>query len=88
VRLWVRDEGPGIAPEDHARIFARFEQARNRGVGTGGFGVGLWVAREVARGMDGDVEVERRPGAGATFSLVVPLDVAVYLQGAERGRTT
>ena len=88
VRLWVRDEGPGIAPEDHARIFARFEQARDRGVGTGGFGVGLWVAREVARGMGGDVEVESRPGAGATFSFVAPLDVAAHLEAAEAGRTT
>ena len=89
VRLWVRDEGPGIAPEDQERIFARFEQARGRAPTAGGFGVGLWVAREVARGMGGDVEVESRPGAGATFSFVAPLDVAAHLGAAEaEGRRT
>jgi two-component system OmpR family sensor kinase len=84
VRLWVQDEGPGVAPEDHERIFTRFEQARDRRAAAGGFGVGLWVAREVARGMGGEIQVESRPGAGATFSLVAPLDVAAHLEAAER----
>ena len=85
VRLWVRDAGPGIHPEDHERIFERFQQARRRRADSGGFGVGLWVAREVARAMGGELEVESRPGCGATFSLVLPLDVAAYLAAADRG---
>ena len=84
VRLWVQDEGPGVALEDHERIFARFEQAQDRNAAAGGFGVGLWVAREVARGMGGEVEVESRPGAGATFSFVAPLDVAAHLETVKR----
>jgi two-component system OmpR family sensor kinase len=82
--LWVRDGGPGIAAEDHARIFERFQQARARKPTAGGFGVGLWVAREVARGMGGDIRVESQPGAGATFSVVLPQDVEAHM-AAEAG---
>ena len=88
VHLWVRDHGPGIAPEDQERIFGRFQQALGRRAETGGFGVGLWVAREVARAMGGDIEVESRLGAGATFSLVLPLDVGAYLAASELGGST
>jgi two-component system, OmpR family, sensor kinase len=79
VWLWVRDGGPGIAAEDHERIFARFQQARARKPTAGGFGVGLWVAREVARGMGGDIRVESQPGAGATFSVVLPQNVEAHM---------
>lgn len=79
VSLWVRDAGPGIAVEDHENIFARFQQARAHNPTAGGFGVGLWVAREVARGMGGDIYVESQPGAGATFRVTLPLDVEAYM---------
>jgi signal transduction histidine kinase len=82
----VRDHGPGIAADDHERIFERFQQALGRNASAGGFGVGLWVAREVARGMGGDISVESRPGAGASFSVVLPQDVATYLPGSDRGQ--
>jgi signal transduction histidine kinase len=85
VCLWVRDGGPGIAVEDHERIFARFQQARARKPNAGGFGVGLWVAREVARGMGGDIRVESQPGAGATFFVVLPQDVEAHM-AAEAGK--
>jgi signal transduction histidine kinase len=68
VRLWVKDQGIGIAPEDQARIFERFERAvpeRHYG----GFGVGLWVARLVAEAHGGSIRVESAPGLGSTFAL-------------------
>lgn len=79
VSFWVRDAGPGIAVEDHEQIFARFQQARARKPTEGGFGVGLWVAREVARGMGGDIQVDSQPGAGATFRVSLPLDVEAHM---------
>jgi two-component system, OmpR family, sensor kinase len=88
VRLWVRDHGPGVAPEDRERIFLRFQQALARRADSGGFGVGLWVAREVARAMGGDVGVEGPLGSGATFYLFLPLDVAAYLAAADGGDAT
>jgi len=70
-RLWVRDNGIGIAPEDQARIFERFERAVPEHH-YGGFGVGLWVARLVAEAHGGRILVESRPGLGSTFTLELP----------------
>jgi signal transduction histidine kinase len=69
--LEVTDHGIGIAPDDQARIFGRFERAvpvRHYG----GFGVGLWVARSVAEEHGGKVRVTSRPGLGSTFTLELP----------------
>jgi signal transduction histidine kinase len=71
-RLTVRDEGIGIPPEHHARVFERFERA----VSTrhfGGFGVGLWIVREVVHAHGGSVRVQSAPGQGATFTVELPL---------------
>jgi signal transduction histidine kinase len=70
-RLSVRDHGIGLAPEHHARVFERFERA----VSTrhfGGFGVGLWIVREVAGAHGGSVRVESALGQGATFTVELP----------------
>lgn len=71
--LTVRDGGIGILPADQGRIFERFERAvseRNYG----GFGVGLWVARQAIEALGGHIAVESRPGAGAEFRVELPLD--------------
>ncbi|MBI5069160.1 MAG: hybrid sensor histidine kinase/response regulator [Deltaproteobacteria bacterium] len=70
-RLWVRDRGIGIAPEDQARIFERFERAVPEHH-YGGFGVGLWVARLVAEAHGGCIKVESKKGEGSTFTLELP----------------
>lgn len=70
-RVSVRDHGVGIDPIDQQRIFERFERAGSRRR-DGGFGVGLWIARQLARRMNGDIVVQSAPGAGATFTLTLP----------------
>ncbi len=62
-RLWVRDEGPGVAPEDRERIFDRF--ARTDGAaGIHGSGLGLAIVRAIAQGHGGDVTAaDGRPDA-------------------------
>ena len=65
----VSDEGPGIAPADQERIFERFEQAQP----SGGAGLGLAIARRLARSMGGDITLVSVPGEGARFTLSVPL---------------
>jgi signal transduction histidine kinase len=70
-RLVVRDEGMGIAPEDQARIFEKFERAVSENYG--GFGLGLWISREVVRGLGGRILVDSMPGQGATFTVELPL---------------
>jgi signal transduction histidine kinase len=69
-RIVVRDHGIGIAAQDQARIFERFE--RLAGTKTGGFGLGLWIVREIVRALSGSIEVESAPGAGATFVVELP----------------
>jgi signal transduction histidine kinase len=72
VRLWVRDVGPGIARDDRERIFERFARGRDRPRRSEGAGLGLAIAQAVAAGHGGRVELDSAPGAGATFTLVLP----------------
>lgn len=70
VRIDVADNGPGIAPDRLERVFEPFVQAGgalNRPVD--GLGLGLTIARELARGMGGDITVASRVGKGTTFTL-------------------
>jgi signal transduction histidine kinase len=67
----VRDRGPGIAPADHERIFESFYQTA-AGRSQGGFGIGLPLARRLARLLGGDVEVESGVGEGSTITLRLP----------------
>ncbi len=73
VRIAVKDQGPGIPPEDQQRIFAPFETVIARADG-GGFGVGLWVVNRLAAAMGGAVELDSAGGKGATFSVILPLN--------------
>ncbi|TSC29317.1 ATP-binding protein [Corallococcus sp. Z5C101001] len=71
VRLEVRDHGIGIAEEDRARIFGRFERAvsvRHYG----GFGLGLWIVREVVQALGGTIDVKSTPEQGSTFTVTLP----------------
>jgi signal transduction histidine kinase len=73
VFLEVRDRGPGIAPENRARVFERFVRladARNRN--PEGSGLGLAIVEQVVRAHGGSVEVEGREGGGAVFRAVLP----------------
>ncbi len=70
-RIWVRDEGPGIPPEDRARIFDRFARART-GEQVEGSGLGLAIVRAIAEAHQGTVEVSDAPGGGTTITIVVP----------------
>lgn len=70
VRLAVRDEGPGIAPEQQRTVFQKF--GRGRGSRRAGTGLGLYITRGLARAHGGDVTVESAPGQGATFTVTLP----------------
>jgi signal transduction histidine kinase len=73
-RLAVCDQGVGITAEDAARLFTRFGRiVRPETAQITGVGLGLYLARDLARRHGGDVEVESEPGAGSTFTLTLPL---------------
>ncbi|HZU85631.1 MAG TPA: ATP-binding protein [Polyangiaceae bacterium] len=71
-RLVVRDRGIGIAPEHQRRIFERFERAASVRH-YGGFGLGLWIARQIVEASGGSITVQSTPGQGSTFSVELPL---------------
>jgi signal transduction histidine kinase len=68
--ITVADLGKGIAPEDQARIFDKFERVDV--TEPGGTGLGLYIARRLARAMGGDLAVDSAPGQGARFTLTLP----------------
>jgi signal transduction histidine kinase len=72
LRLTIRDGGPGVRPEDHDRLFARFARG-TEAAPDGGSGLGLYVSRELCRAMAGDLVLEpTEAGSGAAFSVVLP----------------
>ena len=74
VAVWVADTGVGIAPDDLPTVFERYARgttARTRGVE--GTGLGLAIARAVATAHGGTLTAESTPGAGARFTLRLPL---------------
>ena len=74
VRIDVRDQGDGIAPEDQQRIFKQFERAVNTGQdSTGGLGLGLYITRQLVDAHGGSISVQSRQGEGAEFSVILPL---------------
>jgi NtrC-family two-component system sensor histidine kinase KinB len=73
VRLGVQDQGPGIAPEHHERIFQRFAQIPDKAGYKGGSGLGLSIAREFITTQGGRLWVESELGAGSTFYFTLPI---------------
>ena len=72
--ITVSDDGPGIASEHLNRIFDRtyrVEESRNKT--TGGSGLGLYIARNLAHQMDGVLEVESKINIGSSFILKIPM---------------
>lgn len=67
----VKDSGPGIAPEQQARIFERFQRASGEHTRSS-LGLGLYISRQLARAHGGDLTVESTPGEGARFLLRLP----------------
>jgi signal transduction histidine kinase len=69
--LIIADQGKGISADDQARIFEKFERVDP--AEAGGTGLGLYIARRLARAMGGDVAVDSAPGQGARFTFTLPL---------------
>jgi len=73
VRIEVEDQGIGIDPEEHARIFERFYRASSgRKYREGGSGLGLSIVKDLVEAHGGDVGLSSRPGVGSTFWFTLP----------------
>ena len=73
-RLRVVDDGPGVSPEEQARIFDRFYQA-DASRSNCGFGLGLPLVKRIAEIHGGRIELTSAPGEGSCFELVLPKEV-------------
>ena len=71
VRIHVRDEGKGIAPQDLERIFEPYERGARNGEPKG-LGLGLYISRQLAVSHGGELRVTSKPGEGSTFTLILP----------------
>ncbi|MGY1732195.1 sensor histidine kinase [Geodermatophilus sp. SYSU D01045] len=73
VVLRVADEGPGMAPQDAARVFERFYRAdASRSRVAGGTGLGLSIVAALVAAHGGDVSLDTAPGRGAAFTVRLP----------------
>ena len=95
VRLSVIDTGPGIAKEEQDAIFEKFRQLDGGHTREqGGTGLGLSISRELAKLIQGEIQVVSDVGRGSMFSLVVPVDLdrqsaqEAQLEAAFRGTLT
>jgi two-component system phosphate regulon sensor histidine kinase PhoR len=73
VRIDVLDQGPGIAPQHHSRLFERFyrvDKARSRRLG--GTGLGLAIVKNIVGAHDGQVTLRSAPGEGSQFTIYLP----------------
>ena len=79
-RFWVRDHGPGIPLEEQHAVFERFHRTTGPRR-TDGAGLGLAIVKAIAEAHHGRVELESRPGAGAVFTVVIPVDQPLAREG-------
>jgi signal transduction histidine kinase/ActR/RegA family two-component response regulator len=81
----VRDYGVGVAPADQARIFDRFERAHAQNK-VEGFGLGLWISKQIVDTMGGAITVSSTPGIGSAFTVELPcLEIEPARDGQARG---
>jgi len=71
IRLTVTDHGVGIAEADQERIFERFVKL-DKDASNVRFGIGLWIAREVVRALQGEISLTSAPSRGSTFLVKLP----------------
>ncbi len=70
IRFWVRDNGPGLTPEDQEALFTPFTRLDQ--VRATGHGLGLSIARRIVENLDGQVGVESEPDQGSLFYFTLP----------------
>jgi signal transduction histidine kinase/uncharacterized membrane protein YeaQ/YmgE (transglycosylase-associated protein family) len=73
VVLSVEDHGPGIAADQQRLVFEKFGRVNSGGRSKPGAGLGLFIARSIAEAHGGTLDVRSEPGAGATFTVRLPV---------------
>jgi two-component system sensor histidine kinase/response regulator len=69
-RFWVRDNGPGISPDDQGRLFTTFTRLGT--IPAAGHGLGLAIVRHIVEKLGGQVGVESNGSGGSLFTFTLP----------------
>jgi signal transduction histidine kinase len=81
VKLWVKDTGTGIAPEETTRLFDKYRQTSSgRTSENKGTGLGLVICKMIAEAHGGKISVESSPGKGSTFAVELPGGASVLTE--------
>jgi signal transduction histidine kinase len=89
IRVWVRDQGPGLPGTEHTRIWDCFYRTPSIEVQRGssiGLGIGLYLCLQIIKDHHGTVGVESAPGYGATFWFTLPLAEAARKDQKQKDR--
>ena len=82
----VRDRGLGVAPAEQSRIFSKFVRgSAAESTGRKGSGIGLALAHSIVMGHGGQLVLDSQPGAGSTFSVLLPLENGNETTAGSRG---
>jgi signal transduction histidine kinase/CheY-like chemotaxis protein len=84
VTIAVADTGPGLSDEELAVAFEPFQRVARTAAGTSGAGLGLTLAKRLARLMAGELRAQSAPGVGSCFTLELPYDAEASVEAAER----
>jgi len=74
IHFEVRDTGPGLHPEELAKLFTAFQQAEAGRKALEGTGLGLYISQAMVRLMGGEITIQSKPGEGSTFQFEIPLE--------------
>jgi signal transduction histidine kinase len=72
VRVWIADEGIGIAPGDQERVFFKFVMLPKPGWVKKGSGLGLFITKGIVEAHGGRIWIDSEPGRGSTFYFTLP----------------
>lgn len=72
--LRVADQGPGIPEDARGRLFERFFRSESNRHSVVGTGLGLWLVKEILDAHGGQIDVDSRPGEGASFVVRIPVN--------------
>lgn len=83
LRLSVADTGLGLCKADQARLFEPFERGAAASTDIAGTGLGLAITKRLANALGGEIRFESLAGKGSTFTVALPMNVAIALDAAQ-----
>jgi signal transduction histidine kinase len=82
IQISIRDQGPGISPAEHDKLFKKFSKLSIKPTGNeSSTGLGLYIVKKICTTMNGSVRCESEPGCGSTFIVELPASYTRIVPG-------